>query len=42
MYQTHAETDNFHFWTKLAKIGCFQPRNDAENITIEFCIFELI
>ena len=42
MYQISAETDSFHFLTKLAQKECLQPKTDAKNTAIEFCIFELI
>ena len=42
MYQISAETDNFHFWTKLAQKGYFQTNTDTKNTAIEFCIFELV
>ena len=30
------------FWTKFAKKGYFQSKAEKLNITIEFCIFELV
>ena len=30
------------FWTKFAKKGYFQSKAENVNITIEFCIFELV
>ena len=30
------------YWTKFAQKGCFQPKTENMNTTIEFCIFELL
>ena len=32
----------FIFWNKPAQKGYFQPKADAKNKAIEFCIFELV
>ena len=30
------------FWTKFAQKGCFRPKTEKVNSTIEFCVFKLV
>ena len=42
IYEISAQTDNFEFLDQIFSKSDFHSKVEKENITTEFCIFELI